>query len=314
MRIVSADDLSRVLDYGSLADAIADMFRSDCEMPVRHHHTVETTDGPDATLLLMPAWRVNRHIGVKIVTIFPGNGAKGLPAVMGNYLLMDGTTGQPVAMLDGQELTVRRTAAASALAARYLAREDSRTLLMVGTGAMAPHLVHAHATVRPITDVLIWGRSPDKAAGLAKLLDESRLSVRHATDLAAAVGEADIISCATLSADPLVQGRWLKPGQHVDLVGAFTPAMRESDDEAVRRARVYVDTRDGALTEGGDVVQPIRDGVIAAEDIQGDLYQLTRGEVAGRGSADEITLFKATGAALEDLAAAELAYHALADA
>ncbi|MDJ0950792.1 MAG: ornithine cyclodeaminase family protein [Alphaproteobacteria bacterium] len=311
MRIVSAEELSQILDYGALVDAIADAFRAGCEMPVRHHHTV-ATDGADGTLLLMPAWRVGGFIGVKVVTIFPDNGARGLPAVMGNYFLMDANSGAPVALLDGQELTVRRTASASALAARYLARKDSHRLLMVGTGAMAPHLVHAHATVRPITEVMVWGRNPEKAGALAEWLDESRLSVRQAPDLEAAVAEADVISCATLAVEPLVRGAWLRPGQHLDLVGAFTPEMRETDDDAVRRARVYVDTREGALVEGGDVVRPIRDGVISAEDVQGDLYQLSRGEVAGRGDAQEITLFKSTGAALEDLAAAELAHRRLA--
>lgn len=313
MRIVSAEELARILDYPDIVEAIRDMFRSGCEMPTRHHHTVKAPDGPDATLLLMPAWRTGQHIGIKIVTIFPGNGDKGLPAVMGNYLLLDGTTGSPVAMLDGQELTVRRTACASALAADYLARTDCHRLLMVGTGAMAPHLIQAHAAVRPITEVSVWGRSPDKALALAKRLDEGRLSVRHAPDLAAAVAEADVISCATLATEPLVRGAWLAPGQHIDLVGAFTPKMRESDDEAIRRSRVFVDTRDGALAEGGDIMQPIQSGALAPGDIQGDLYQLCRNEVPGRGSNDEITLFKSTGAALEDLAAAELAHQKLSD-
>lgn len=307
MRIVTAEELAEVLDYRALVEALRAAFQSECELPARHHHAVETPDGPEATLLLMPAWRTGGRIGIKVVTVFPGNGEKGLPAVMGNYLLLDGLTGTPLAILEGQELTARRTAAASALAADYLARAESRRLLMVGTGAMAPHLVQAHAAVRPITHVAVWGRSPEKAAALARRLDESRLLVRHAPDLEAAVREADVISCATLATEPLVRGAWLRPGQHLDLVGAFTPGMRESDDEAVRRARVYVDTREGGLKEAGDIVQAIAAGVITADDLAGDLFELTRGQAAGRGGDDEITLFKSTGTALEDLAAAELA-------
>jgi ornithine cyclodeaminase len=307
MRIFDADETHALLDYRELVGALRDMFRAGCELPVRHHHTIATDDGPDATLLLMPAWQTGQHVGVKVVTVFPGNGARNLPAVMGNYFLLDGSTGAPLALIDGQALTARRTGAASALAADYLARKDASRLLMVGTGALAPHLVRAHATVRPIREVAVWGRTPEKARRLASELDGRGLAVRHAPDLEAAVGEADIISCATMTIEPLIRGAWLRPGQHLDLVGGFTPAMREADDEAARRARVYVDTRDGALTEAGDVVQPVAGGVIAAEDVAGDLFELTRGEVAGRGAEDEITFFKSVGSALEDLAAARLA-------
>ena len=188
--------------------------------------------------------------------------------------------------------------------------------LMIGTGALAPQLIRVHAKVRPIEEVAIWGRRPDQAASLARELSASLpqalarpIAVRAVADRRQAVGEADIISCATLSSTPLVEGAWLRAGQHVDLVGAYTPKMRESDDEAVRRARVYVDTRAGALKEGGDIVQPLANGTIAETDVIADLYELARAQRAGRapGDATSITLFKSVGAALEDLAAAELA-------
>jgi ornithine cyclodeaminase len=165
----------------------------------------------------------------------------------------------------------------------------------------------AHASVRPICNVLIWGRSPDKAARLAKRLDRPDFRVAATDHLEAAVRGAHVISCATLSKGPLVRGDWLQPGQHLDLVGAFRPDMRESDDTAIRRARVFVDTRDGALAEAGDIVQPIESGVLDPDDVAGDLFDLTRGERAGRRFYDQITLFKSVGTALEDLAAAELA-------
>jgi len=208
-------------------------------------------------------------------------------------------------------LTLWRTAAASALAASYLARPDARRMAMIGAGALAPRLIAAHAAVRPIAEVAIWNRTPEKAERLAATLDRPGLRVRATSDLAAAVGEADIVSAATLSAEPLVKGVWLKAGTHVDLVGAFTPVMREADDETIRRARVYVDTRAGAATEAGDIVQPIASGILAAEAIRGDLFDLSRGNATGRGAAEEITLFKSVGSAIEDLAAAVLVFSRL---
>ena len=307
MRILSAADVEAALDWDSLIERLRQAFRRGAEVPVRHHHEIANPGGPEGTLLLMPAWQSGRHIGVKVVTIFPDNGEQGLPSVMGAYLLLDGRTGSPIALIDGPTLTLKRTAAASALASGYLSRPDCERLLMVGTGALAPYLVSAHAAVRPICNVLIWGRTPDKAVKLAKRLDRTDFRVAATEDLEAAARGADIISCATLSRDPLVRGDWLRPGQHLDLVGAFRPDMRESDDQAIRRARVFVDTRDGATKEAGDIVQPIESGVLDPVDVAGDLFDLTRGERAGRRYYDQITLFKSVGTALEDLAAAELA-------
>jgi ornithine cyclodeaminase len=226
---------------------------------------------------------------------------------MGTYLLLDGRSGEPLALMDGPALTARRTAAASALAASYLARPDCERLLMVGTGALAPHLVEAHASVRPIRNVLVWGRDPVKAERLAQRLNRRTLKVAATDDLQAAVRGAHVICCATLATEPLLRGHWLPLGVHVDLVGGFTPEMREADDEVIRRARVFVDTRDGAMTEAGDIVQPLRSGLLQESDIAGDLFDLARGARAGRRYHDQITLFKSVGAALEDLAAAQLA-------
>jgi alanine dehydrogenase len=308
MRLVDAATVHRLLDDAALVAALRDMFRDGCTLPTRHHHSVAVPGGAAATLLLMPAWREGAALGVKLVTVFPDNGAKGLPAVQGQYLLLDGSTGVPRALIDGPALTVRRTAAASALAATYLARQDAARMVMVGTGAMAPHLVRAHCAVRPVREVSIWGRAPDKARALAAALAPSLPGVRVSAvaALEPAVRAADIVSCATLSRTPLVAGAWLKPGAHLDLVGGFTPEMRETDDEAVRRARVYVDTRAGALKEAGDIVRPIAAGVLAETDVRGDLFELCRGTAKGRQEAAEITLFKSVGTALEDLAAAML--------
>ncbi len=250
----------------------------------------------------MPAWQPGGLLGVKIVTVFPDNHLVGLASVQGSYLLMSAETGAPLALIDGRMLTLRRTAAASALAAQYLARKDAKHLLMVGTGELAPHIIEAYRAIRPLTRVTIWGRDPTKAAALA-----ARLGAEPAPDLEAAVRQADIISCATLAREPLVQGAWLQPGCHVDLIGGFTPAMREADDEAVRRATVFVDTRAGATKEAGDITQPLANGALSLDGIKAELADLVRG-APGRTSDSEITLFKSVGTAIEDLAAAALAH------
>ena len=318
MRIVSAHDLSGIFDFAALIEALREAFREGATMPARHHHSIALPGEPAATLLLMPAWNEpsagrmeSGFLGVKVVSVYPGNSARGKPSIHGTYLLMAGSTGEALAVMDGSALTLWRTAAASALAASYLARQDSSRLAMVGAGALAPFLIAAHASVRPISEVLVWNRNPSHAESLAADLAGRLYSVHATSDLEAAVRGADIVSCATLSSEPLVRGAWLKPGAHLDLVGAFTPTMRESDDEAVRRSRIFVDTREGALKEAGDLMLPLQAGVLRESDIVGDLFDLCRGRAQGRRDDSEITLFKSVGTALEDLAAATLAYKLL---
>lgn len=309
MLLLSENQTRDALPFAELIDSLGAMFKSGCAMPVRHHHDMEVPGEADATMLLMPAWVPGRYSGVKIAHVVPGNADRGLPAVSASYLLSDGATGEALALVDGGELTARRTAAASALAARYLARSDAQHLVVVGTGRLSVNLVQAHAVVRPINKVTIWGRSLEKAASVArKVSEETGITASATSDLESACRSADIISAATLSNEPLIKGEWLAPGSHVDLVGAFKPTMRESDDEAIRRSNVFVDTIEGCAKEGGDIVQPLAAGILKKEDILSDLYGLTRGKHPGRTSEDEITLFKSVGAALEDLAGAILAY------
>ena len=311
MLMISADAVDKALTFEGLVETLRGAFRAGAVQPVRHHHTIERPDGAASTLLLMPAWTdfqaaggsADGHIGVKVVTVSPDNNALAKPAVMGLYLLLDGRTGEPQALIDGQRLTQWRTAAASALAATYLARQDAERLLILGAGALAPFLARAHAAVRPIRRIGIWNRTFANAEKVAASLAAGGLEVVAVADLDAALAEADIVSSATISTTPLVKGALLRPGTHVDLVGGFAPAMREADDDAIRRARVYVDTRAGATKEAGDIVQPLASGVLLHDDIMADLFELSRGEKQGRESETEITLFKSVGAALEDLAA-----------
>ena len=306
MRIVAPEEVRESLDFPSLVARLREGFRGGATVPVRHHHTVPKDGEPDATLLLMPAWQEGGDVGVKVVTVTPGNGQRSLPAVMGVYLFLDGVSGAPRAIIDGPMLTLRRTAAVSALASDYLSRPDAESLVMVGAGALAPHLIEAHAAVRPIRRVAIWNHRPERAEALAEALSGGPLAATAVTDLEAAVGDADIVSCATLSETPLVQGAWLRPGQHLDLVGGFTPLMREADDEAVRRAQVFVDTRDGALKEAGDIVEPIAHGILTPEAIVADLLELSRRDDPLPRDAETITFFKSVGSALSDLSAARL--------
>lgn len=311
MRVISSAEIDRALAFPALVEALAEAFRGDMVTPVRHHHEIERP-GAHGTLLLMPSWTgpaaQDGFAGVKIVSVFPENGRKNLPSVMGSYLLMEGTTGEPLAVLDGTRLTVWRTAAASALAARHLAREDSARMVMVGAGALAPFLIRAHLSQRPIREVALWNHRSEKAESVAAELRAEGLPVTAVTDLEAAVREADLVSCATLSTAPIVKGAWLKEGAHLDLVGAFNMKMREADDEALRRAQVYIDT-EAAKTEGGDVAVSIQKGTISEGHVRGTLFDLCRNPPQRNDKV--ITVFKSVGTALEDLAAAMLVWRSL---
>jgi ornithine cyclodeaminase len=301
---IPAERVHAALEWGALVDALREAFRAGATAPVRASHPVTAADD---RLLLMPAWD-GASLGVKIVTVFPGNLEKGIASVSAVYLLMDGATGHPLALIDGEALTKRRTAAASALASTYLSRPDSKRLLVVGAGALAPYLAAAHAAVRPIERIRAWGRTPARAEATVARLSSEGLPAEVCGDLAGGLAGSDIVACATTAREPIVRGRFVRPGTHVDLVGAFTPEMRESDDELIERAAVFVDTFAGALQEAGDLVQPLAAGAITREHVRAELADLVTGRHPGRGSADEITVFKSVGTALEDLCAARLVY------
>ncbi|MEY3082368.1 MAG: hypothetical protein RJA94_2353 [Pseudomonadota bacterium] len=303
MKSLTAAEVARLGAYKDIVDALRDGFRAEITTPVRHHHDISDV----STLLLMPAWSKD-WAGLKTVVFKTDNAAQGLPTIQASYLLIEQKTGETVAMMDGGEITRRRTAAASALAADYLARKDAEVMTLVGAGALGPHFVHAHAAVRPIRKVFIYTRSIAKGEALAAELAHHGLEAHSVTDLEHAVRQSDIVSCVTTSTAPIVKGAWLKPGTHVDLAGAFKPSMRETDADVVARSSVYVDTRDGALAEAGDLLQARDEGKFDFKDVKGDLFDLCRGKAKGRSSADEITLFKSAGTAIEDLATAIMLY------
>jgi ornithine cyclodeaminase len=307
MQLFSPGEIDAALNFPGLIDTLDDAFRSDAVMPPRSQYGIERPGEDKAVLLTMPAWSgpsaANPYIGTKILSVFFGNGKRNLPGVMGAYVLMDGRTGQPLAVMDGNRLTLWRTAAASALASRYMANPQAKSMLMVGAGALAPFLVKAHCAVLPLTDIAIWARRPEAAeAVVAQLLGEG-VPVRLAGDLEGEARTADVISCATNATEPLIHGRWLKRDVHLDLVGAFTMQMREADAEALDRARVVVDSSK-AIGEGGDVAVAIAEGSYSADRLAGTLADLCHGRITGRAEGGEITLFKSVGVSLEDLAAA----------
>jgi len=269
VRLVDADQVHALLDYPSTVDALAELYRQGVDLVESHIVSQPNGTGGRDDLILLPAWQRGRHVGVKLVNVFPSNTELGLPTIMGSYILIDGRTGEHRLCVDGTALTLRKTAANSALGARFLARADARALVMVGAGALAPHVIAAHVAVRPsITQVAVWNR--------------------------------------TAATAPLVKGAWLKAGAHLDLIGAYTHEMRESDDDCVRRARVFVDSPKHALDRCGDISQPIETGLLRAEDIVADLFELARGEKHGRASDSEITLFKNAGGGHQDLGCAQL--------
>jgi ornithine cyclodeaminase/alanine dehydrogenase-like protein (mu-crystallin family) len=306
--VIGADAVRAALPFPQLIAALKDAFASTHVAPDRHIHAMHVPGAAAATALLMPAWIEGDVYGVKLANVFPSNGLRGEPSINAVYVLFSALTGKPVAIMDGAELTARRTVAASALAASFLARADASHLLVVGTGRLSQVIAAAHGAVRPITRVTVCGRDAEKARLTAEAIAraDSALTVAATADLEGACGTADIISCATLSSTALVQGAWLKAGVHVDLIGAFKPSMRETDAEAVRRCTVFIDTLGGAEAEAGDLIQAKAEGAFEWPDVASDLAGLCTGRHAGRSSDQEMTLFKSVGAAIEDLAAARL--------
>lgn len=304
---LTRQDIDKTLDYPSLIAALREGFQQAYQIPTRMHTNYDNpVDQCENTLLLMPAIAIGKIVGVKIVNVAPKNGAHNLPSIHGIYYVSDANTGQPLALMDAKALTNWRTAATSALAADYLSRQNSRTLLMVGTGSLAPYLIDAHAANRPIKRLLVYGRNTAKAEALAISKVALFESVEVVEDLSLAIPEADIISTATLAKDPLIHGDDLRPGQHLDLVGSYKPELREADNVVMRRGQIYADQKEQAIRESGDLALPISEGIMAADDIVGDLFQLCQNQVGGRQNTDDITVFKSVGHALEDLVGAQL--------
>jgi ornithine cyclodeaminase len=291
------DDVASLAPYADVIDALEAGHRDPPALCERIFYG--PPDDP-RNFMCLPAWQAQPggSIGVKLVTINPGNLERGLPSVQAVVVLFDSDSGVPLAVLDGTELTYRKTSSDSALGSRLLSRPDSRTLLMVGAGGLAAHLIGAHRTARPSIDrVLIWNRTPERAQALV----DAGIADEVVDDLDAAVPDADIISSATMAADPLISGAILRPGTHVDCVGSYLPDCREVDDDVVTRAEVFVDSRGAAVDECGDLVIPLAAGTLELADVRADLFDLCRGEHPGRSGPEAITMFENGGGGHLDL-------------
>jgi len=308
MEFFDAETIQNNLSWKDTIESLRHMFAEGCVAPVRHHHSMEIPGQQEATMLLMPAWLPGRYAGLKLVNVFPDNNTKGLPTIMGTYLLMDGASGGPIVNMDAGELTARRTAAASALAADYLSRKNASKLLIVGSGRLAGYLGFAHGAVRSLREIRIWARNEEKAEKIVEIYTDAGFRCSVVEDLQESVKWADLVSCATMSTEPLILGEWLQPGVHIDLIGGFKPTMRETDDEVIKKSLVFADTREGVLAEAGDLLIPIKNGNFSQDSIVAELSELASGGHKGRSAESEITLFKSVGASLEDLAAAIKCY------
>ncbi|WP_192346249.1 ornithine cyclodeaminase family protein [Algoriphagus sp. Y33] len=307
MLIIPEEKISGYLDYTELIGALREIFQSDYTMPLRHHHFYKTPQGDDNTLILMPVWN-SEYMGMKQVTVAPANTKGNIPSIFAQYILSDSKTGQPLAIMNATELTARRTACTSALAASYLCRKDAENLLVIGGGSVAKHLVQAHLAVRKFKKISVWMRNTAKMKEFVTSLNIQGIHTEAVTNLEESVGHADLISCATLSKTPIIKGKWIQPGTHLDMIGSHKPTTRETDNDAIRKSSIFVDSREGALHETGELALPIADGIITEKDVKADIVELIKGIHPGRTSREEITLFKSAGLAIEDLAAALLVY------
>lgn len=311
MQQIDSQTIFDHLPYEDFIPFLRESFTTEHTVPSRMYEQFgnSVADIP-STLLLMPAWQDGKYLGIKAVTVSPHNSRFDLPSIQGVYLLFDTETGTPLVTYDASAITARRTAAKSAVTSSFLSREDAEVLLMVGTGTLSTELIQAHCTVRPIKEVIIWEHTEGKGQQVIERLPDMKQKFSVTNNLSEIVPKADIISVATLSVEPLVEGKWLQSGQHIDTVGAYRTDMREADDEVLKRSTLFID-HDDAYHESGDLAIPLENGVISKDDIKATLFDLCNGRKGGRETTEEITFFKSTGHALEDLSAALFVYRQL---
>ena len=304
MRFISKDDVARLAPYKPLIQAIAKGLLEPIESPPR----IALNPNHDVSaVLIMPAWRPHGILGTKIVSIWPGNNAKGQPAVSAVYVVTSCDDGQTLAVIDGTELTLRRTAAAAALGSQLLARPNSKKLAVLGTGALSMPLVMAHLSILDLSEITIWGRSLDNAQAIADALSNIGISANATSDLQQTLGNADIVAAATTATQPFIRSEWVKPGTHLSLMGAFTPNMAEAEPQLLPKTRLFVDSREAVMQKGGEVLQALQKGLIVDADVRGELADLLAisPKMPGRMTNQDITVFKSVGFAALDLFAAE---------
>lgn len=314
MKIITADQVHATLGYPALINALGEAYAGDFSMPPRQVFLLdENPDNHDAFAVL-PSWG-SEFIGVKAFTYFP-TAEPPYKSLYSQILLFEREHGQPLALVDGTTVTFWRTAGISGLATRLLSREDSSTMFLLGTGNLAPYLIRANASVRPLSKVMVWGRSAQKADAICSAAREEFPNIEFlaVSDRKRACESADLIVCATGSHEPLVHGDWVQPGTHTDFIGNHHATKRECDTKLITKSRVYVDSYANAMKEAGEILVPIREGAFREQAIVAELAEMCSGESPLRQSSEEITLFKSIGMALSDLVGAGMAYRAVAHA
>jgi 1-pyrroline-2-carboxylate reductase [NAD(P)H] len=310
MKVITAEQVHASLRYPDFIDSLCGAFAGRHTMPPRQVMLLDAASGSHDAFAMLPSWN-DEVIALKAFTYFPENQAP-LQTLYSQILLFNRGSGEPLALVDGVSVTCWRTAGVSALASRFLSRPDSATLLLLGTGKLAPFLIRAHASVRPLKKVIVWGRSRDKATSLIERMakDLPGISFEVAADLQTACGLADIVVCATGSTEILVRGEWIRPGTHTDFLGNHHADKRECDTAMVTMSRVFVDTRANCFKEAGEILVPISEGAYSLDRVAGELSELCGGVVSARQNEGEITLFKSVGCALGDLCGASIAWRA----
>lgn len=309
MKIISAEDVHAALAYPDLVDALQGAFAGSFSMPPRQVFLLDESPENHDAFAVLPSWN-EELIAVKSFTYFPDNPKPQYASLYSKIMLFDRKHGQPLALVDGTSVTFWRTAGISGLASRLLSREDSKTLLLLGTGNLAPYIIRAHLSVRPIERVMVWGRTPANAQRIVQQMSAECESIAFsvADDLQAACRDADIVVSATGAHEPLVMGDWIKPGTHTDFIGNHHATKRECDSALVVKSKVYADSRVNCFKEAGEVLVPISEGAITKDHVVGELTEMCSGAVKLRESDDEVTLFKSIGMALSDLVGAGFAY------
>ncbi len=305
---IDAETIARNYSYKDLLASLKKALTQVHDVPERMHYEIGERLGLDNRLLLMVAWGAEKYLGIKMVTLCAGNEARNLPTLSGVYCLFDGSTGQPLAMLDGAELTAIRTAGASVLASTYLLQDTPDEVLIIGAGKLSSYYIKAYAEIIKPKRIVLWNRDQGKAEKVVQNIEIEGIEITSTNKLEQAVKRAEVICTITSSSQPLFSGKWVQPGCHLDMAGGYRPDMREADDDVIKRASIYVDSYQGAYAEAGDIIDPLNRGVISKQDIRAELVELVRRGSAESDDRKEITVFKSVGLAIEDLAAAVMIY------
>ena len=309
MLFVDAAQVHQLLDYPSLVKYLHQSHKKTVDRASSVLLDRPSKSGAKSYFLAASAWHENKAIGTKLVTVFPDNIQCGsaLPSVQAIYILFDGITGKPTALIDGTALTLRKTAAVSALGMHLIAKPKPKKLLMIGAGALAPHLIAAHCSVRDtICEIKIWNRTPERALRMInKVSVKKNVSIQITEDLQGSIQKADVISCATMATEPLVKGKFIKSGTHLDLVGSYRPDMMECDEHTMLHGSIFTDSPWSAVEDCGEIIVALNNGTIDQSDILANLFDLAQGKHFGRKSTEEITIFKNGGGGHLDLMVAQ---------